>query len=217
MRTLPKKHIFSTTVGIGGVPSNSQTTIPMSSVPANISDADYLPNEIVITDGTNYEAISFTGYTAPNLTGCTRGIDGTSGLEWEAGATIYFAPIPKNVDDVESALDALGTRIDGVSATGYGDLYVSDEGGLDVGVAGGKYLDPVGNLVTYGGSTGNTLTDNSTNYISLNGSELVINVTGFTDTPLAEVITLSGDITTLNDKRPLISGGDNILANQIFN
>jgi len=210
-RTLPKKHIFKTTVGTGGVPSDSQTTIPLSSVPANISDADYLPNEITITDGTNYETTTFTGYTAPNLTGCIRGIDGTSAREWEADATVYFAPVPKNVDDVESALDALGTRIDGVSATGYGDLYVTDAGVLDVDIASGKFYNiGTGVLVSYAGTTGETLTDDATNYIELtNAGVLSINTSAFTagNTPLAEVICTSGDITTLNDKRGLVTGG----------
>jgi len=210
-RTLSKKHIFKTTVGVGGVPSNSQNTIPMTAVPADIASADYLPNEITITDGTNYEAISFTGYTAPNLTGCTRGIDGTTALPWDALATIYFAPVPKNVDDVESALDALGTRIDGVSATSYGDLYVTDAGGIKVNIASGKFYDiSTGALVSYAGTTDETLTDDSDNYIELtDAGALNIETSGFTagSIPLAKVTCLSTDITTVLDKRPIVVGG----------
>ncbi len=88
-------------------------------------------------------------------------------------------------------------------------LRVYDEGGLDIGVKAGKFwLDT--ELISYPGSSGNTLADDKQNiYIYLNSAgSLVINeYTGFPDmiaTPhirLAIVSTSSGDIDSITDCR----------------
>lgn len=94
------------------------------------------------------------------------------------------------------------------------DLRVYDEGGLDIGVKAGKFW-LVTSLISYGGSSGNTLADDKANiYIYLDSSaSLVINeYTDFPDmatTPhirLAIVSTSSGDIDTITDCR----GGHNV-------
>jgi hypothetical protein len=89
------------------------------------------------------------------------------------------------------------------------DLRVYDEGGLEVGVKAGKFwLDT--SLISYGGSSGNTLADDKANiYIYLDSSaSLVTNeYTDFPDmvtTPhirLAIVSTSSGDIDSITDCR----------------
>jgi hypothetical protein len=89
------------------------------------------------------------------------------------------------------------------------DLRVFDEGGLDIGVKGGKFW--VGTtLVTYSGSNGNTLADNKANiYVYLNASgNLVINeytqFPNMSTTPhlrLAVITTSEGDITSITDAR----------------
>jgi hypothetical protein len=89
------------------------------------------------------------------------------------------------------------------------DLRVYDEGGLDIGVKAGKFwLDT--SLISYGGSSGNTLADDKANiYIYLDSSaSLVINeYTAFPDmatTPhirLAIVTTSGGDIDSITDCR----------------
>jgi len=89
------------------------------------------------------------------------------------------------------------------------DLRVYDEGGLDVGVKAGKFwLDT--SLLSYGGSSGNTLADDKANiYIYLDSAaSLVTNeYAGFPDmstTPhirLAIVSTSGGDIDSITDCR----------------
>ena len=89
------------------------------------------------------------------------------------------------------------------------DLRVYDEGGLDVGVKAGKFwLGP--DLVSYEGSSGNTLADDKASiYIYLDsGGNLITNeYSGFPDmatTPhirLAVVATSAGDITSIADSR----------------
>jgi hypothetical protein len=89
------------------------------------------------------------------------------------------------------------------------DLRVYDEGGLDIGVKTGKFwLDT--ELISYAGSSGNTLADDKANiYIYLNSSaSLVINeYSSFPDmatTPhirLAMVSTSGGDIDSITDYR----------------
>jgi hypothetical protein len=89
------------------------------------------------------------------------------------------------------------------------DLRVYDEGGLDVGVKPGKFWLGT-ELVSYAGSSGNTLADDKPNiYIYLNSSgSLVTNeYTGFPNmatTPhirLAQVCTSGGDIESVTDCR----------------
>jgi hypothetical protein len=89
------------------------------------------------------------------------------------------------------------------------DLRVYDEGGLDIGVKAGKFwLDT--ELMSYAGSSGNTLADDKQNiYVYLNSSaSLVINeYSSFPDmatTPhirLAIVSTSGGDIDSISDCR----------------
>jgi len=89
------------------------------------------------------------------------------------------------------------------------DLRVYDEGGLDIGVKAGKFwLDT--ELISYAGSSGNTLADDKQNiYVYLNSSaSLVINeYSSFPDmatTPhirLAIVSTSGGDIEAITDCR----------------
>lgn len=87
------------------------------------------------------------------------------------------------------------------------DLRVYDEGGLEVGVKAGAFLDDTNDKVSYAGSSGNSLTDNATNYLYLDSTGLlVINTTGFPATTvvhlrLATVVTSAGDITSITDER----------------
>jgi hypothetical protein len=89
------------------------------------------------------------------------------------------------------------------------DLRVYDEGGLDVGVKSGKFWLGT-ELVSYAGSSTNTLADDKANiYIYLNSSGTLITneYSGFPDmetTPhirLAQVSTSGGDIDSITDCR----------------
>jgi len=86
------------------------------------------------------------------------------------------------------------------------DLRVFDEGSLDVGVKAGKYFTGTA-YGSYSGSTGNTLTDNTTNYLYLNSAgALTVNTTGYPSDRvnhirLATVTTASGEITAITDDR----------------
>jgi hypothetical protein len=89
------------------------------------------------------------------------------------------------------------------------DLRVYDEGGLDIGVKSGKFW--VGtSLVSYGGSSGNTLADDKANiyvYLDSAGSLVTNEYTSFPDMAsgvhvrLAVVTTSGGDITSIVDAR----------------
>jgi len=89
------------------------------------------------------------------------------------------------------------------------DLRVYDEGGLDIGVKEGKFWLGT-ELVSYGGSSGNTLADDKTNiYVYLDSSgNLVTNeynsFPNMATTPhirLAIVTTSDGDIESITDSR----------------
>jgi hypothetical protein len=96
-----------------------------------------------------------------------------------------------------------------LSARRANDLRVFDEGGLNIGVKAGKFWLQT-TLVTYAGSSGNTLADDKAAiYIYLNSSgSLVLNeYGGFPDMAvvphvrLAIVTTSGGDITSIEDVR----------------
>lgn len=89
------------------------------------------------------------------------------------------------------------------------DLRVFDEGGLDVGVKPGKFWLGT-ELVSYGGSSGNTLADDKENiyiYLDSSGSLVIDEYSSFPDmatTPhirLAQVSTSGGDIDSITDCR----------------
>jgi len=102
------------------------------------------------------------------------------------------------------------------------DLRVFDEGGLDIGVKAGKFC--FGNeLVSYAGSSGNTLADDKENiyiYLDSQGNLVTNEYSGFPDMTvvphlrLAIVTTSNGDIDSIVDSReghnfviPFSSGG----------
>ncbi len=89
------------------------------------------------------------------------------------------------------------------------DLRVYDEGGLDIGVKKGKFWLST-ELVSYDGSSGNTLEDDKTNiyvYLDSSGNLVTNEYNGFPDmatTPhirLAVVSTSNADITSITDSR----------------
>jgi hypothetical protein len=89
------------------------------------------------------------------------------------------------------------------------DLRVFDEGGLDIGVKSGKFWVD-GDLVSYPGSSGNTLVDDKDSiyvYLDSSGDLVTDEYTGFPDMAgqihvrLAVVQTSEGDIISMEDAR----------------
>lgn len=89
------------------------------------------------------------------------------------------------------------------------DLRVYDEGGLDIGVKAGKFWLGTG-LVSYNGSSGNTLADDKANiyiYLDSSGSLVTNEYSSFPDMStmshirLATVTTSNGDIDSITDSR----------------
>ncbi len=104
------------------------------------------------------------------------------------------------------------------------DLRVFDEGGLDIGVKPGKFWHGT-QLVSYPGSTGNTLADDKLNiyiYLDSSGNLVIDEYDGFPDMTdtlhirLAAVTTSGGDIVSITDCRAghnfVIPGGSGGLA-----
>lgn len=89
------------------------------------------------------------------------------------------------------------------------DLRVYDEGGLDVGIKAGKFWLGT-DLISYGGSSGNTLADNQANiylYLDAQGELVTTQYSGFPSMAamphvrLAIVTTSGGDIASITDYR----------------
>ncbi len=82
---------------------------------------------------------------------------------------------------------------------------VVKEASLEIGIWSINYLF-MGTLKAYNGATGESVTDDATNYLYINSSNtLVINTTGFPSTndhlPLAEVVCADGSISSITDRR----------------
>lgn len=210
--SLAKKHVFKTTIASPGITTTSQATVPISSAPGDIATAGYLPNYVTVTDGITWEVIKYTGYSSPNLTGCTRGVDGTTPAEWASSSTVFFAPVPSDIDDINNILAGFQAQIDELVVGTFSDLSVQDAGGVLVDIAVGKFLNDAGVLVSYAGASDYELTDDATNYVELDyAGTLSHNTTGFTTgkVPLGQVVCASADISSILDKRSIVSGGKN--------
>jgi hypothetical protein len=105
---------------------------------------------------------------------------------------------PRHIVDKEYA--------DSLVTSSIPSLAVIDNGGITVNVNAG-YFVLNGDLTYYPGASNQSLTNNATNYIQLKDGALSINTTGFEDDamPLAKVITVSGDISLLQDSRAILS------------
>ncbi|MBU0766241.1 hypothetical protein KKF55_00430 [Patescibacteria group bacterium] len=98
-------------------------------------------------------------------------------------------------------------------------LKVSSGGGLTIDVAGGSYRLG-GNVTNYAGTTGEPVSDDTTNYVYINTGGLVINQTGFpTDhmyIQLSTVLTAGGDISTVTDRRIFNSSDTERTVTKVF-
>ena len=95
------------------------------------------------------------------------------------------------------------------------DFGVVDAGGLNVTVKSGRIRDD--NTVTDKADQPLTLADNDTSFVEINSSGVASsNTTGFTASriPLAQVVTLSSDITGITDKRVWVNTGTNAAATE---
>lgn len=90
------------------------------------------------------------------------------------------------------------------------DLGVTNGGGLTANYYSGSLRNA--NVVIHVSSGNIVLTDNTTNYIEVDGAGVVsFNTSGFTmgSVPLATVVTLAGVITTITDERAWLSVDNN--------
>lgn len=102
----------------GGLTSGAETTTLNGSVTAGdstitLTDASSFPSSgtILVIDGTNgNELISYTGKSSNDLTGCTRGLSGTTDVNHDSGFTVRLAIGNTDPDD---------------DLTGWGDASVS--------------------------------------------------------------------------------------------
>lgn len=95
--------------------------------------------------------------------------------------------------------------VDNILASGISALAVTDNGGITININSG-YYSLNGTITYYAGAAAEALTDDATNYVELVDGSLSINTTAFSDDamPLAKVITVSGDITSLTDARAIL-------------
>ena len=112
-------------------------------------------------------------------------------------------PASRTISDNRHLADKEYVDLIAAGAGGISSLLVSDAGGITINVAAGRLVSSDG-VLTYAGVSGQALTNNATNYVEMKpDATLTINTTGFTAgyMPLAIVVTLSGDITSVTDTR----------------
>lgn len=92
--------------------NNSVTTIPLTSTSG-------FPTTGLVTIN-NLEVVSYTGISGSNLTGCTRGADGTSALAHNAGVTVGLTVVAAHhnllKDEIIAIETSLGTNLSNVLA-----------------------------------------------------------------------------------------------------
>ena len=105
---------------------------------------------------------------------------------------------PRSIVDKEYA--------DSLVTSSIPSLAVLDNGGITININAG-YFVLNGVLTYYAGIANQSLTNNATNYVQLKDGALSINTTGFENDamPLAKVVTVSGDISLLQDARAILS------------
>lgn len=113
-------------------------------------------------------------------------------------------PTTRTISDPRSIVDK--EYADALVTSSIPSLAVIDNGGITVNVNAGYYTVN-GDLTYYAGTSNQSLTNNATNYVQLKDGALLINTTGFLDDamPLAKVVTVSGDISLLQDARAILS------------
>ena len=105
--------------------TNSVTTIPLTSTSG-------FPTAGLVTIDNN-EVVSYTGVSGSNLTGCTRGADGTTALSHSTGVTVGLTVVAKHhnalKDEVIAIETALGTNLSNVfpatATTGSGSVVLA--------------------------------------------------------------------------------------------
>ncbi len=101
----------ASTIGTGGVTAIA-TTIPVTDTTGAPADGAAL-----ISAGTAWEIVSYTGKTASSITGATRGFDGSTAAAWAAGDAIRFDVITSaHHEALRGAIIATETELDAVEA-----------------------------------------------------------------------------------------------------
>lgn len=113
-------------------------------------------------------------------------------------------PTTRTISDPRQVVDK--EYADSLVTSSIPSLAVIDNGGISINVNAGFFIIN-GNLTYYAGASNQALTDNTTNYVELKDGALSINTTAFENDamPLAKVVTVSGDISLLQDARAILS------------
>lgn len=98
---------------LSGSHTSSITTLTCASVAVAPSDGI-----AVISDGTNFECVTYSGKGSGTLTGVVRGADGTTARSWSSGTAIYFDAVPALKHNVlAAAIIAAQTKLGSGSST----------------------------------------------------------------------------------------------------
>lgn len=166
-----------------------------------IRDVDFIDGATSNSTGEEHDAKSVITMTAfPTLTLAMRAINGDIAM----GGVISL-PSARTISNARDVVDK--EYADALTVASFTDFATTDAGGLDVNVAAGTLSTPSG-TIDFAGTAGLTMTDNTTNYVEIdeNGS-IQVNTTGWVEgnSPIAKVVTASGDITSISLTRGLIT------------
>jgi len=150
-------------------------------------------------DDTSYVEIDDTGTVTANVTSFTSGAIPVAEVTTASGAITLYT-------------DARAWLQNGAGSVGISDYYAEDaanHSGLDYAYLAGAVRDDNAVSDTAAGTV--TLADDDTSYVEVDPATGVVsdNVTGFTagSIPLAEVVTASGAITAVTDRRTWAGNG----------
>jgi len=166
-----------------------------------IRDVDFNDGATSNSTGEEHDAKSPVKVTSfPYLTLVSRMLNGTDVL----GGTLKYDP-GRTISGAQDLVDK--EFAESLTVASFPDFATVDAGGLDVDVQSGTLVTATG-TIEFAGVSGQTLTDNATNYIELDeNGNLAVNTTGWTEgnVPLSKVITASGDISSISLNRGLIT------------
>lgn len=114
-------------------------------------------------------------------------------------------PSARTISDSRELVDK--EYADALTVASLTDFATVDAGGLDVNVNAGTLVTATG-TIDFAGVSGETLTDDATNYIELDeNGNLAVNTSGWVEgnAPLSKVVTASGDISSISLTRGFIT------------
>lgn len=187
-------------IAVNGIQTTLASSITDVQTTITLTSTSSFPTTGAVTIN-NLEVVFYTGISGADLTGCTRGADGTSNVAHNAGVTVGLTVVAAHhnllKDEVIAVENALGAGFTKGNLTA-GTTKIAVTGGTGAVIGSGSTVDL--GTVTLDDLSNVTVPSPSTNdLLAFNGANWVNVAQPASSLPLAGG-TMTGDITMSNDK-----------------